>query len=95
MSFQRAVQTRTSETYIEEETKLILVKDEYGDLLADCNNNLNGWKNYFYQLRNVHSVCQVRQIQIHTAEPLVTCPSPLELETAIEKRKRYKSPGIN
>jgi hypothetical protein len=37
--------------------------------------------------------CLVRQIEIHTAEPLVPDPSPFEVEIAIAKLKRYKSPG--
>lgn len=39
-------------------------------------------------------VGNVRQTEIHTAEPLVPEPSALEFEMAIEKLKRYKSPGI-
>jgi hypothetical protein len=31
-----------------------LVKDENGDLLADSDSILNRWKNYFFQLLNVH-----------------------------------------
>jgi hypothetical protein len=34
-----------------------------------------------------------RQIQIHTAEPLGFDPNPFEVEIAIAKLKRYKSPG--
>jgi hypothetical protein len=37
-----------------------LVKDENGDLLADCNTILNRWKSYFTQLLNVHNVSDVR-----------------------------------
>jgi hypothetical protein len=70
-----------------------LVKDENGDLLADSHNILNRWKNYFAQLLNVHRASAVRQIEIHTAEPLVTDPSPFEVEIAIAKLKRFKSPG--
>jgi hypothetical protein len=69
------------------------VEDENGDLLADSHNILNGWKNYFSQLLNVHRVSDVRQIEIHTAEPLVPDLSPFEVEIAIENLKRYKSPG--
>jgi hypothetical protein len=58
------------------------VKDENGDLLADSHNILNRWKNYFSQLLNVHNVSDVRQIEVHTAEPLVPGPS-LEVEIAI------------
>jgi hypothetical protein len=35
----------------------------------------------------------VRQIEIHTAEPFVPDPSPFEVEIAIAKSKRYKSPS--
>jgi predicted site-specific integrase-resolvase len=57
------------------------VNVENGDLLADSHNILNRWKNYFSQLLNVHRVREVRQIEIHTAEPLV----PFEVESAIAK----------
>jgi hypothetical protein len=40
----------------------------------------------------VRSVNDVRQTEIHTAEPLVPGPSCLEVEIAIAKLK-YKSPG--
>jgi hypothetical protein len=54
-----------------------LVKDKNGDLLADSHNILNSWKKYSYQLLNVHNVSDVRQIEVHTAEPLVPGPSRL------------------
>jgi hypothetical protein len=41
---------------------------------------------------NVHRVSVVRQIEIHTAEPLVPDPSPFEVEIALAKLKRYKLP---
>jgi mannosyltransferase OCH1-like enzyme len=41
---------------------------------------------------NVHRVSDVREIEIRTAEPLLPDPSPLEVEIAISKLKRYKSP---
>jgi hypothetical protein len=44
---------------------------------------------------NVHAVSDVRQAEIHTAEPLVPKPSALEDEFAIEKLKSHKSPGID
>jgi hypothetical protein len=69
------------------------VKNENSDLLADSHNILNRWKNYFSQLLNVHNVSDVRQIAVHTAEPLVPGPSRLEVEIAIAKLKNYKSPG--
>jgi hypothetical protein len=42
---------------------------------------------------NVRRVKNVRQIEIHTAEPLIPEPGPFEVETAIAKLKKYKSPG--
>jgi hypothetical protein len=41
----------------------------------------------------VHNVSDVRQIEVHTAEPLVPGPSRFEVEIAIAKLKEYKSPG--
>jgi hypothetical protein len=69
------------------------LKDENCDLLTDFHNILKMWKNYFSQLLNVHRVSDVRQVEIHTAEPLVPYPSPFEVEITIENLKRYKSPG--
>jgi hypothetical protein len=60
-----------------------LVKDENGGLLEDSHNILNRWKNYFSRLLSVHNVSDVRQIEVHMAEPLVPSPSHLEVETAI------------
>jgi hypothetical protein len=63
------------------------VQDEKGDsvishtILARC------------QLFNVHGVSDVRQTEIHIAETIE--PSAFEVETAIEKLKRHKSPGID
>jgi hypothetical protein len=69
------------------------VKDEKGDLLADSQNIVNRWKNYFSQLLNVHNVSDVRQTDVHTAEPLVPGPRRLLVENAFAKLKKYKSPG--
>jgi hypothetical protein len=41
----------------------------------------------------VHNVSDVRQKEVYTAEPLVPGPSSLEVEIAITKLKKYKSPG--
>jgi hypothetical protein len=70
------------------------VKDKDGDLLADSHNILNRW-NYYSQLLNVLNVSDVRQIEARTAERLVPGPSCLEVETAIAKLKKYKSPGCD
>ena len=51
------------------------------------------WRYCFSQLLNVHRVNDVRQTEIHTAEPLVPEPSAFEFETAIEKLQRHKSLG--
>jgi hypothetical protein len=48
-----------------------LVKDKNGDLLTDSHNILNRWKKYVSQLLDVHRVSDVRQTEIHTAEPLL------------------------
>jgi hypothetical protein len=59
------------------------VKEENAHLLADSHNILSRRKNYFYQLLNVHSVSDVRQIENR---------SPIEPETAIANLKMYTSP---
>jgi hypothetical protein len=41
----------------------------------------------------IHKGNDVRQIETHTAEPLVPDPSPFEVEIAIAKLKSYKWPG--
>ena len=53
------------------------------------------WRNYFSQLLNVRAVNDVRQAEMHTAEPLVPEPSAFMIELAIEKLKSHKSPGID
>jgi hypothetical protein len=60
-----------------------IIKDEYGNLLADPQNVLNRLKNFFNQLLNIHGVHDVRQMDIHMAEPLVSEPSLVEVEIAI------------
>jgi hypothetical protein len=72
-----------------------VVKDEKGDLVADSHSIVARWRNLFFQLLNVHRVNDVRQTEIHTAEPLVPEPSDSEVEMAFEKLKRHKSPGID
>jgi hypothetical protein len=44
---------------------------------------------------NVHAVLDVRQMGIHTAEPLITEPRLLKVEIATGKVKSYKSPGTD
>jgi hypothetical protein len=62
-----------------------LVKDENGDLLKGSHNILNWQKNFFSKLLNVPRVSEARQLEIHTAEPLVPDLSPFEVEIAIAK----------
>jgi len=72
-----------------------IVKDEKGDMVADSESIMARSRNYFSQILNVHVVSKVRQAEIHSAEPLVPEPSALEVELAIEKLKRHKSPDID
>jgi hypothetical protein len=72
-----------------------LVKDKKGGLLVDPHRILNRWKNYFWQLLNVHGVGCVVQNEMHTGEQFVPEPSASEVEVAIGKQKRYKSSGVD
>jgi hypothetical protein len=56
---------------------------------------LNTWKNYFRLLLNVHEVCDVRQIEMHAAKPLVLEPCTFEVGIAVVKLRRNKSPDAN
>jgi hypothetical protein len=67
-----------------------IMEDENGNLIADPQSVLNRWKNFFNQVLNVHGVLKVRQMDIHTAEPLVSEPSLVEVEIAIGMLKRRK-----
>jgi len=60
----------------------------------DSYNILARWRNHFSHLLYVHGVNDVRETEIHTAEPQLSEPSVFEIEMAIEKLKR-KSPGID
>jgi hypothetical protein len=44
---------------------------------------------------NVHAAHDVRQMDIHTTEPLVPEPTPVEVKIAIRKLKSYKSSGTD
>ena len=72
-----------------------MIKNENEELLSDSNSILNRWKDCFGQLLNVHKGNDVGDSQIQTAEPLIPEPTLLEVEVAIEKLKKYKSPGID
>jgi len=47
-----------------------------------------------YQLLNTNGVKDVRQTELHTAEPLVSEPRAFEVQLATEKLKSHKSLGI-
>jgi hypothetical protein len=51
------------------------VKDEKGDLVADCHSISVRWRNHSSQLLNVNEVNDVRQTEIRSAEPTVLGPS--------------------
>jgi hypothetical protein len=72
-----------------------IIKDENGNLIAYPQNVLNRCKNFFNQVLNVHRVHYVRQMDIHTAEPLVPEPSLVKVEITIEKLRSYESPGTD
>ena len=59
------------------------------DLVADSHSILVRWRNCFSQLLNVHGVNDVRQTEIHTAEPLVPEPGAFEVELPTEKLKSH------
>jgi hypothetical protein len=60
--------------------RINVIKDGNGNLLADPQNALNRWKNFFNQVLKVYGIHDVRQMDIHTAEPLVPEPSLIEVE---------------
>jgi hypothetical protein len=66
-----------------------------GNLLAYPQIVLNRWKDSFNQVLNVRGIHDVRQMDIHTAEPLVPEPSLVAVEIAIGKLKSYKSPSTD
>jgi len=77
--FKKGYQSRTN-----------IVKDEKGDLVADSHSILARWRNHFSQLLNIHVVDDVRQTELHTAEPLLPEPSAFEVDLTIEKLKVTK-----
>jgi hypothetical protein len=64
-------------------------------LVTDTHCVLARWRKHFSRLLNVHGVSDVRQTEIHTAEPLVTVRSAFGFEFAIEKLKSHKLPGTD
>jgi hypothetical protein len=83
--------SQTSDSYKNFIPRSKLLKDRNGDLLADPCNSLNKRKTYFSHFLNVHIFIEVRQMIIHTAEPVVPGSGRLEVEIAVPKLKKYKS----
>jgi len=71
-----------------------VLKDEKGDLVTDPHSILARWRKHFSHLFNVHGVSEVRQTEIHRAEPLMFEQSAFEVDMAIEKLKGQKPLGI-
>jgi hypothetical protein len=72
-----------------------IIKDENGNLLADPQSVLNRWKSFFNKVLNIYGVHDVRQMDIHTAKPLVSHPGLVEVEIAIGNLKSNKSSGTD
>jgi hypothetical protein len=64
----------------EYQPRTLIEKEEKVDLVADSHSIMTRLRNYFSKILNVHGVSDVRQAEIHTAEPLVPEPSVLEIE---------------
>jgi hypothetical protein len=77
------------------QTRINIIKDENGNMFTDPQSVLNRWKNFFNQVLNVLGVHDVRQMDIHMAEPLVSEPSLVKVEIIIGKLKRYKFLGTD
>jgi hypothetical protein len=71
------------------------VEDEKSDLDSDSHIILATWTKHFSQLFNAHWVSEVRQTELHMAEPLVPEMNAFEFEMAIDKLKGHQSPGID
>jgi hypothetical protein len=70
-----------------------VLKDGKGDLSNSY--ILDRRKNYFCELLEVHEVSDVRQVELLTAEPLVSEPSYFKAEIAVEKLEGCLLPGID
>jgi hypothetical protein len=62
-------------------------------LFADSNYTVNNLKSYFSQLLNVYNGSDISQIEVHSAEALLTDSSHLQFEIDSAELKKYKSPG--
>jgi len=64
-------------------------------LVTDSYIILGRWRGDFYLQFNAPGVNDVRQTEIHTAEPLVLRSVPVRLKWLLKREKRYKSSGID
>jgi hypothetical protein len=64
-------------------------------VVAYFHSTLARWRNHFSHLLYVHEVHDVRQLDVHTAEPLVSKVSVFANEMASEKLKRCIPPGTD
>ena len=62
---------RTNDFKKDYQPRTHIVKNCKGDLFTHSHSILATWSKHFSQLFNVHGVSDVRQTEIHTAEPLV------------------------
>ena len=67
-----------------------IVKDEKGNVVADCYSIVASWRNDFSQLLNVHGVNVITHTPTHTAEQLVPEPSAVEFKLSTERLKSHK-----
>jgi hypothetical protein len=65
------------------QSRINIIRDENGNLLADPQNVLNRWNNFFNQVLNIHGFHDVRQRGIRTAEPLVPEPNLFQVEIVV------------
>jgi hypothetical protein len=66
-----------------------------GDMVTDTHRIFAMYRKHFSQLLNLRGVNDVKQAEIHIAEPLVPEPSAFEVEMATEKLITHKSSGID
>jgi len=64
-------------------------------LVTDSRSILDRRRNHFSQLFHVHGASDVRQTEIYMAKPVMPEPNTFEVEMAINKLTRHKSPGID
>ena len=64
-------------------------------MVADSHSILARWRNHYSQILNILGVNDIRQEEIHTAEPLVPEPSAFDVELTIGSLTSHKSPDVN